>query len=65
MQSDHTGSVHLDALSPDSVVAFLTNRLGNDVGAQSVQRVGHGEWSKAFYFRGADRELVVRFSARD
>jgi hygromycin-B 4-O-kinase len=66
MQPDHTGSVALGRLSPDSVAAFLTTRLGDHVDAHSVRRSGHGEWSKAFYFRGANgRELVVRFSARD
>ena len=62
MQPNNTVS----ALDPDAVAAFLTTRLGNAVDPHIVQRVGHGEWSKAFYVRCADdRELVVRFSARD
>jgi hygromycin-B 4-O-kinase len=63
MQSDRTGSVRLDALSPDAVADFLRTNLGSGVEAHSVQRVAHGEWSKAFYFRRVDgREYVVRFS---
>src|SRR5260370_8333560 len=62
MQPNNTVS----ALDSDAVAAFLTTRLGNAVDPHIVQRVGHGEWSKAFYVRCADdRELVVRFSARD
>jgi hygromycin-B 4-O-kinase len=33
------------------------------VAANSVEPVGHGEWSRAFFFTRAGRELVVRFSA--
>src|SRR5260370_7710873 len=62
MQPNNTVS----ALDSDAVAAFLTTRLGNAVDPHIVQRVGHGEWSKAFYVHCADdRELVVRFSARD
>jgi hygromycin-B 4-O-kinase len=62
MQPNNTVS----ALDTDAVAAFLTTRLGNAVDPHIVQRIGHGEWSEAFYVRCADdRELVVRFSARD
>src|ERR1700694_2104188 len=66
MQSDDASGVQLHMLRPETVATFLTQRLGSDVDVQSVESVGHGEWSKAFYFRGADgREFVARFSARD
>jgi hygromycin-B 4-O-kinase len=58
--------VQLHALQPATVAAFVATKLGCAVDARSVQRIGHGEWSKAFYVRGPNgRELVVRFSARD
>ena len=66
MQPDNASGVRLDTLRPETVATFLTQRLGNDVDAQSVKSVGHGEWSKAFYFRRRNgREFVARFSARD
>ena len=45
-----------------AVHAFLTGHLGR---IEGLQPVGHGEWSTAFYFTHAERELVVRFSAID
>src|SRR5262249_25938303 len=44
--------------------AFLKEHFG---AIANVQAVGHGEWSKAFYFtRPRDqRDMVVRFSAID
>jgi hygromycin-B 4-O-kinase len=67
MQSaDHTGSIHPSALDPDTVLAFLRARFRGDVEPRSVERITHGEWSKAFFFGCADgSEFVVRFSARD
>src|SRR5579859_3258249 len=66
MQPDNASSVQLHALRPETVATFLTQRLGSDVDVQSVKSVGHGEWSKAYYFRRVDgREFVARFSARD
>jgi hygromycin-B 4-O-kinase len=66
VQPEHTGGVRPGAFTPGTVAAFLTTRLGDHVDARSVRRIGHGEWSKAFYVRTANgRELVVRFSVRD
>jgi hygromycin-B 4-O-kinase len=41
----------------DDVAAFL--------GCDAVEPVGHGEWSRAFYFTREGREFVARFSATD
>jgi len=41
---------------------FLRQRLGQ---VEAIQAVGHGEWSRAYFFRHAGRDLVVRFSATD
>lgn len=41
--------------------AFLVARFGRDVGG--VASVGQGEWSKAYGFRRAGRDYIVRFSA--
>jgi hygromycin-B 4-O-kinase len=43
--------------------AFLTARFGRDVSA--VAPIGHGEWSRAYAFRRADAEYIIRFSALD
>ncbi len=45
---------------PD-VNAFLTAKYGQDV--NDIVPVGRGEWSKAFSFRRAGRDYVVRFGA--
>jgi hygromycin-B 4-O-kinase len=53
-----------DALDPALVARFLHERFGQAVSA--IEPVGHGEWSKAFFFHflhQADRDLVIRFSA--
>ncbi|MBV9582903.1 MAG: phosphotransferase [Chloroflexi bacterium] len=66
MQSGHIASIDLNALEPEVVATFLTNRLGADVDPRSVQRVGHGEWSTTFTFESPrGRDLVVRFSVRN
>ena len=58
--------MRVGALDPAAVAAFLTSRLGSEVPPHSVQRVGHGEWSRAFYFGWPKHgEFVVRFSALD
>jgi hygromycin-B 4-O-kinase len=53
-------------LQPSAVADFLRARLGN-IDPRTIQPVGHGEWSTAFYVQHADeyRDLVVRFSATD
>jgi hygromycin-B 4-O-kinase len=43
------------------VAAFLAGRLGGDVG--DVVPIQQGEWSRAFFFRQAGRDYVVRFGA--
>ena len=45
----------------DRVEAFLTARLGSDV--SDVAQLGKGVWSKAFAFRRAGGDYVVRFGA--
>jgi hygromycin-B 4-O-kinase len=52
---------HTEALYPDRVADFLSLRL--DAPINDVERVGYGEWSKAFTFRSGVAEYVVRFSA--
>jgi hygromycin-B 4-O-kinase len=41
----------------EDVAAFLD--------CDSVEPIGHGEWSRAFFFQRAGRDLVARFSAFD
>lgn len=41
--------------------AFLTERYGQDL--QAVTPVGHGDWSRAYAFRHAGRDFVIRFGA--
>jgi hygromycin-B 4-O-kinase len=48
----------VNALDLQQVAQFLG-------GAESVEPIQHGEWSKAFRFRRGNREYVVRFSATD
>ena len=43
--------------------AFLTARFGHDVSV--VSPIGQGEWSRAYAFRRAGAEYIVRFSALD
>ena len=52
-------------LSAEAVAAFLSTKRGETVDPAAVLRVGLGEWSTAFYFRSAERDFVVRFSALD
>ena len=53
-------------MEPDTVLAFLKDRFRPGIEPGSVEPTGHGEWSRAFYFRVADgAEYVVRFSALD
>ena len=53
-------SFHTAGLDPASVAAFLRDHLAERV--EAVERIGHGEWSKAFSFRRGDGAYVVRFS---
>jgi len=46
----------------EAVHAFLSDHVGE---IERLEAVGHGEWSRAFYFTCRQRELVVRFSAID
>src|ERR687885_713256 len=50
------------AEGPDAaaVAAFLAERFGAQV--EDLERVGHGEWSRAFTFRHGAAEYVARFS---
>jgi hygromycin-B 4-O-kinase len=43
------------------VEAFLVERFGGDVG--DVVPIQQGEWSKAFFFRQAGHDYVIRFGA--
>jgi hygromycin-B 4-O-kinase len=45
------------------VQAFLAARFGSD--SSDVAHLGMGVWSKAFAFRRADRDYVVRFGAHE
>jgi hygromycin-B 4-O-kinase len=48
-----------------AIIAFLRQQVG-DVVEASLQRVGHGEWSQAYFVTtSTGRELVARFSATD
>lgn len=42
---------------------FLLTRFGGDV--TGVAPIGHGEWSRAFSYRRAGAEYVIRFSAHE
>jgi hygromycin-B 4-O-kinase len=44
------------------VEEFLRHHVGQ---VEAIEAVGHGEWSRAYFFRHDGRELVVRFSATD
>jgi hygromycin-B 4-O-kinase len=46
-----------------AVAAFLAERFSGPI--EGVERIGHGEWSRAFVFRNAEAEYVARFSALD
>lgn len=48
-------------VSDAQAAAFLAGRLGLEVG--EVTPVGQGDWSRAFGFRRANVEYIVRFSA--
>jgi hygromycin-B 4-O-kinase len=48
-------------VSDAQAAAFLVARFGPDVSA--VSSIGRGEWSKAYAFRRAGSDYVVRFSA--
>src|SRR5262249_39849772 len=53
------------SLASMSLARFLAERVG-DIDAGSIERVAHGEWSRAYFFSTADgRDLVARFSATD
>ena len=48
-----------------SLARFLADRVG-DIDAASIERVTHGEWSRAYFFTTVDgHNLVARFSATD
>jgi hygromycin-B 4-O-kinase len=49
------------AIDDARVEGFLVARFGGEVGG--VVPIQQGEWSKAFFFREADQEYVVRFGA--
>src|SRR4051794_23549438 len=51
-----------DAVNVARAAAFLSERFGADVA--EVAHLGTGAWSKAFGFRHAADELVVRFGAQ-
>jgi hygromycin-B 4-O-kinase len=50
-----------DAVDGARVAAFLAERLGGTV--DDVVPIQQGEWSRAFFFRHAGHEYVVRFGA--
>jgi hygromycin-B 4-O-kinase len=50
-------------LNPELVTEFLRQRLGSEIVA--VERIHHGQWSRAFYVQTADRSYVARFSVLD
>jgi hygromycin-B 4-O-kinase len=50
-------------LNPADAEAFLTARFGRNV--SEVTPIGQGEWSRAYRFRRAGAEYIVRFSALD
>lgn len=47
----------------DQVAALLAERLGGAI--DGIERIRHGEWSRAFSFAHDGRGYVVRFSATD
>jgi hygromycin-B 4-O-kinase len=51
----------LGVVDEAGVAAFLAERLGD--GVDDVEPIQRGEWSKAFFFRHAGRDYVVRFGA--
>lgn len=50
-------------LQVEQARAFLQAHLGADI--EGIEPVAHGEWSRAFVFCHAGRELVARFSQTD
>ena len=66
VETEQPLSAHGSALGGPGVVsaaqaeAFLVARFGRAVGA--VPRIGQGEWSKAYAFRHAGSDYIVRFS---
>ncbi len=50
-------------LSPERVTEFLRPQLGGEVAA--VERIHHGQWSRAFNFKNDGKQYVARFSALD
>jgi hygromycin-B 4-O-kinase len=55
----------MDSLTPETVAAFLAQICGQTIDPATVQSIGHGAWSRAFYFRSSDGGFVVRFSVLD
>src|SRR5947208_3896037 len=56
---------HAQPLYPADVGAFLRAHLGD--GIETVERISHGQWSRAFSFhdRARERDFIVRFSQLD
>lgn len=52
----------MPSLATEDVEGFLRQHVGN---VEAIEAVGHGEWSRAYFFRQGGRDLVVRFSATD
>ena len=52
----------MGAIDATRARAFLTERLGGDVGEVAAFQQ-QGEWSRAFAFSHDGQDLVVRFSA--
>jgi hygromycin-B 4-O-kinase len=48
-------------VSDPQAEAFLVERFGGGIG--DVSSIGEGEWSRAYAFRRAGRDYIVRFSA--
>jgi hypothetical protein len=48
-----------DAVELGAAREFLRSRFGSE--ASEVAELGRGAWSRAFAFRLAERELVIRF----
>ena len=58
-------TIHLSEHNPAEVIEFLESRVGA-IHAGSLASLGHGEWSRGYFFRARDeRDLVVRFSGTD
>jgi hygromycin-B 4-O-kinase len=51
------------ALHARTVRALLVDRLGGPI--TKLERIGYGEWSKAFRFRCAETDFIARFGAFD